>query len=382
MEYLDMLMAEIRSSNRLLSIINPDRKHETERLDRLREAFRETEYHKAGIENHAFKGAYRADMSDDEIVSNLGTRLDTSEGLIFARQLEEIDPTRYMFIHKPLTKWKEVMPIRTFTPGLDRITYRMLDHSGLAELNSPGNITEVPMADANAQEFSNKVYSWKLGYNYTAQELRRAAKAGVPLPREKVTAVEFGYQRRLQDTMFTGNSQLNLEGIINHTGVTNTQAALPATGTDRTWPGGEKTNDEIAQEVMNTTSRIRTRTFSMYGVSNMVVALNEARYNFLATTRMASGTDTTIMQYILQNSASNGIEKFVIIHDLTGQGTGSSEMMLVYPMSNDVLEANVAEQILWMPMETRGLSFIFNSEMEFGGVTVRYEIAMEQVYGI
>lgn len=384
MEYLDTLMGQIRNDSRLMSIINPDGKLTSYRLDQLKEAFREVEYVKAGVENSAFKGQYRRDMTDEEIVQRMRDtgRFDANEGLVFARQLEEIDPTRYEVLHKPLTKWKEVLPVKTFTPGIDRITYRMIDQTGNAVLNVPGNITDIPMADANALEYSNKVYSWVLGYNYTAQELRRAAVAGVPLPSEKVIAVERGYARRLQTTMFLGDSRIDLEGLINHTGVTNTQAAAPASGSDRTWPGGDKTNDEIVADITDAVSRIRQRTYGEYGERGMIVALNQARYDFIATRRMASGTDTTIMQFILNNSVSNGIEKFVVIHDLTGQGTGTTQLMIVYPMENMVLEANVAEQILWMPMENRGLSFIFNSEMEFGGLTVRYAVAMEQVYGI
>jgi len=384
MQFLNETVDYIKSDIRLMRAINPDGKFETYRMDQLREALREVEYIKAEAENSAFKGQYRVDLTDDEIIKQMeeSGRFDANEGLVFARQLEEIDPTRYEVIHKPLTKWKEVLPIKTFTPGTDRITYRLMDQTGNAVLSEPGNITDVPMADANASEFSNKIYAWVLGYFYTAQELRRAAVAGVPLPSEKVIAVERGYARRLQTTMFLGDSRIDLEGFINATGVTNTQAAAPASGSDRTWPGGDKTNDEVAKDVTDAVSRIRTRTFSEFGESGIIIALSEARFNYLATTRMASGTDTTIMQFILNNSASNGIAGFVIVHDLIGQGTGASEMLIAYPKENRVLEANVAENILWMPMENRGLSFIFSSEMEFGGVTIRYAIAMEQVYGI
>ena len=384
MRYLNQLMTRIQSDPYLMDAINPDGKYPTQRMDNLKEALREVEYKKAAIEDKAFDGQYIRGVSDKEIMENVSKRqrMDANEGLIFARQLEEIDPTRYPVIHKPLDKWKEVLPIKTFTPGTDRITYRTIDHTGLAELNDPANITEMPMANAKGEEFSNKVYSWKLGYKYSAQELRRAAKAGVPLQSEDLIAVELGYARRLQTQMFLGNATLGLGGFINATGVTNTQAALPASGTDRTWGGPDKTNDEIAKDITVAASAIRTRTYSTFGVSGLTVALNQAKYDFIANERMASGTDTTIMQFILQNSESNGISNFVIIHDLTGQGTGSSELMIVYPKDNMVLEANVAENILWMPMETRGLEFIFNSEMEFGGVTMRYAVAIEQVYGI
>ncbi len=382
MEFVNQTMAQIESSPYLLKACGIEGVWATQRYDNLKESFRSLEYRKAEIEDSSWKNVYRKDLSDKEICDIRATRMDANEGLVFARQLEEIDPTRYEVLHKPLDKWKEVLPVKTFTPGTDRITYRTIDHTGLAELNDPANITEMPMANALGAEYSNKVYSWKLGYKYTAQELRRAAKAGVPLGSEDLIAVELGYQRRLQTQMFLGNATLGLGGFINATGVTNTQAAAPAAGSSRVWGAGDKTNDEIMHDVVDAVSRIRARTYGAYGESGMTVALNQTKYDFLATERMASGTDTTIMQFILSNSATNGISNFVVIHDLTGQGTGASQLMIVYPKDNRVLEANVAEQILWMPLETRGLGFFFNSEMEFGGITMRYAVALEQVYGI
>jgi len=383
-DFLQETLDYIQNDRRLMRIVNPDGKLTPYRMDQLGEALRRVEYDKAEIENSAFKGQYNKDLSDDQIIENMekAGRFDANEGLVFARQLEEIDPTRYEVVHKPLTKWKEVLPVKTFTPGIDRITYRLMDQTGEAVLSSPGNITDVPMADANASEFSNGVFAWVLGYMYTAQELRRAAVAGVPLPSEKIIAVERGYAKRLQATMFNGDTRIGLKGFINATGVTNTQAPLGASGTDRTWPGLEKTNDEIAKDITDGASRIRVKTFGEFGESNLTVALSQSRFDFIATTRMASGTDTTIMQFILANSASNGISRFVVVHDLSDTGTGDSHLMIIYPMENRVLEANVAEQILWMPMENRGTAFIFSSEMEFGGVTVRYAIAMDQTYGI
>jgi hypothetical protein len=384
MEYLDTLMAEIKANPFIMKAINPDGKDTPYRLDQLKEQFRVIEYEKAAIENNAFKNQYSRELTDDEIVKNMekSGRFDANEGLVFARQLEEIDPTRYAVIHKPLDNWKEVLPIKTFTPGTDRITYRTIDHTGLAELTAVGNITNVPRANAKGVEFSNKVYSWALGYGYTAQELRKAAMAGVPLSTEDLIAVELGYARRLQTQMFLGNSALGLEGFINATGVTNTQAPLGASGTDRTWPGGEKTNDEIMHDVVDSVSRVRTRTYGVYGKAGMTVALSQARFDFLANERMSSGTDTSIMQYILNNSAVNGISNFVVIFELSDQGTGSSQLMIVYPKDNRVLEANVVESIIWMPMSIKGLLFNFDSEMEFGGVTMRYAVALDQTYGI
>ena len=96
---------------------------------------------------------------------------------------------------------------------------------------------------------------------------------------------------------------------------------------------------------------------------------------------MEAGTDTTIMQFVLQNDAF-GIERFEPIFEMAGIGTGSTDLALAYPMDAEVVEAQVAEQILWSPMEIKGRSFIFGSEMEFGGVVIRFPVAMQQRYGI
>jgi hypothetical protein len=369
----------------MLSKINPDGKFESYRLDQLEEAFRELEWEKKGIMKSNFKGQYRSDMSDEQILARMkeNGRLDADDGLVFARQLEEIDPRRFEVLKKPLDMWKRLLPVKTFTPGTDRITYRVRDFTGKAELNASANITEMALADATADEAFNKVYAWNLGYYYTAQELRKAAVAGISLQTDKVMSVELGYKERIQEVMFTGFSQVGLEGLFNHTGVTNTQVSAPGTGTNRTWTTAtEKTPSEIVADITGMTAEIATDTRGLYGNSNMVIALPIAQFRYLGDTRMESGTDTTIMSFILQNSQSNGIVRFEPIYEMTGIGTGSTDLCLAYPMDPTVVEAQIAENILWSPMEMKGRAFIFGSEMEYGGVVVRYPVAMTQRYGI
>jgi len=385
MSYLNRLMHDITSNPQAMHLINPDGMSSDYRMDQLRESFRELEWEKKAIIKGNFKGQYRRDMTDDQIISRMDSagRLDADDGLVFARQLEEIDPRRFEVIRKPLDVWKRVIPIKAFQPGIRNITYRVRDYSGKAELNSAANVTELALADATAQEATNRVYAWNVGYQYSSQELRQAAIAGVPLQTDKVIAVEIAYRERIQEVMFTGNTQLGLEGMFNHTGVTNTQVAAGAVNTDRTWTTATtKTPAEIVADITGMTSEIAVATRGKFGNSNMVIALPIAQFRYLGDTRMESGTDTTIMQFILQNNQSNGISRFEPVYELAGVGTGDTDLAVAYPMDPEVVEAQIAESILWSPMEIRGRAFLFGSEMEFGGVAVRYPVAMTQRYGV
>ncbi len=384
MSYIERLMDDITSNPQAMHLINPDGKHASYRMDQLRECFREGEYEKKSIMKSAFKGQYRKDQTDDQIIDAMekAGRLDSDDGLIFSRQLEEIDARRFEVIKKPLDMWKRLLPVKSFTPGTDRITYRVRDFTGLAELNTPANVTEMALADATSQEASNNVHAWNLGYTYTAQELRKAAVAGASLQMDKIQAVELGYQERIQSVMFTGNAQLGLEGLFNHTGVTNSVVADGATSTNITWTSATtKTPSEIVDDIADMTSDIAVATRGKHGFSGMTIALPIEQFKYLGTKRMEAGTDTTIMQFVLQNDAF-GVERFEPVYELAGIGTGSTDLAIAYPMDPTVVEAQIAEQILWSPMEIKGRAFLFGSEMEFGGVAIRYPVAMQQRYGI
>lgn len=351
------------------------------KMDAYSESFRQIEWEKAGIMNSALAGKYRKDQTDEEILK--GIKLDADDGLIFARQLEEIDARRFEVIRKPLDVWKRLLPVRSFAPGTDRITYRVHDYFGKAKLTSSGNVTESEIAGARAKEASNKIFSWTLAYEYTARELRQAQFAGVPLSTEDVRAVGFGYAEKIQEVMLTGDTQTGLEGIANHTGVTNTQVSTAIATGDSTWtPSTKKTPDEIVDDITGMTTEIFQATRGKYGMANMVVALPLEQLKYIGNKRMASGTDTTIAEYIMRNNAVNGIARFEPVFEFQGLGTGSTDLAMAYPFDPVVLEANIADQILWMPPQVRGKAFIFDSEMEYGGVTVRYPVAVTQRYGV
>lgn len=364
-------------------------------IRRLREQFRKLHYSKLTYhEPKIFGGLYKEGNSPGEVNNNEKyikiavkrrleeQRADTDDGLIFARQLEQIDPRRFIIKRRPLGTWRTVLPTVNVPPGIDRITYRIEDITGEAEPATVGR-TETVFVGASAKEFSNKVVAKTLGYKYTIQELHRMAFAGIPLQDRYQRAVIRGYDKSLDITMFNGDALEGLEGLINHTGVTNFEADPPGSGSDKTWAGADKTNDEKLADIRKMATRTATQSEENYNADNTDFILLLPRVPFDALgVRMAAGTDTTLRSFILAER-KYGIVDIKVIPHLAGQGTGSTDLAILMPvMDPEVSEAHVGDNIIWQPAQFRGLDIQFPSIQYHGGVVIRYPIAMTQLYGI
>jgi hypothetical protein len=387
MNEVEKIMAALRVDSYAMEAITQGHQFGAREEANLREAFREMAWTKVGFQKPGFEGVYRRDATDEEIYQvgkKRQARLDADEGLIFQRQLEEIDPRRFEMKYKPLDLWKNLVPTKAIKPGVKYITYRMYDTSGEAQLSSSGAAADMPMANAEGKEYTNPVIYTKLGYYYTAADLREAAFAGVPLPTEQLRAVDRGYKQKDYKYFMEGDSDLGLKGFLNHTSVPNTQAAAAAGGSNtRTWDGADKTPDEILADIGSKLSTvIRVNSQENFGQTGMMLGMPRAQFDKLAQTPRQSYSDTTILGFLLAEQKAYGIRDIVVIPDCAGAGTGTSDMAIMWPYDQDVVECFVNENPYWMPMQVMGLTYQFGSEKAFGGVVVRYPNAMAQIYGI
>jgi len=399
MNILDKAVQEIRSDGNFMHhfLGNQGSANATHGLNRLREEFRKIHYSKLTL--HApevYGGLYqRADSISDvnqnekfiaEAVKKRLTdlsRADADDGLIFQRQLERIDPRRFQVKYRPLGTWRQYLPIQAVEPGLERITYRIEDGTDEVEPVTVGRTGNIPYVSASTEEFYNKVVIKGLGYRYSVTELHRAAFAGVPLQDRYQRQVLRGYEKNLQKTMYNGDAAEDLEGLFNHTGVSNVLASVPGTGTDKTWAGADKTNDEKVADVRSMVTKVAVQSEENYNADNtqFILLLPRVPYDAL-NVRMATGTDVTVLEFIIANK-KYGIADIQVVPELSGIGTGSTDLAFLMPvMDNEIVEAMVGEAILWQPMERKGLDIRFPSIQYHGGVVIRYPIAMTQLYGI
>ncbi len=365
-------------------------------LKRLGEEFRRIYYqnlshHRSDI----YGGLYQKAESEQEVAKNnayilqtvkqrIGEqRADADDGQIFARQLEMIDPRRFAVKYRPRGMWRDIMPTVDVPRGLDRITYRIEDFRAQEKAITVGTQTDIPYVGASAEEYSNKIIDKGLGYQYTVMELDRAAFAGVPLQDRYQQAVMKGYEEGQDTTAFDGDVEAGIEGLINHTGVTSNLAAAPASGTDKTWAGTDKTNDEKIADIRGMITTIAVQSEENYNAerTRSVLLVPRTPYDAL-NVRMAAGTDTTVLEFILRQT-KYGIVDIKVKPQLAGQGVGGTDLAIMMPlMDNEVMEFYVSDSILWEPAQFHGLAIRFPSRQRRGGVVIRYPIAMTQLYGI
>lgn len=300
----------------------------------------------------------------------------------FERDNIMLDPREFDIKHQPFT-WRSILPIQPITPGTSEVAYRQFDTSGEADEGSvqDGSMTYV---DATGEEFFNKIAIFKKGYKETFAELRRAMFQNAPIQRFKILAVRRSYETKLQKGMMLGHG--GFAGFINSPNVPNVQAPLSLAGVNRNWgipSASDKTPTEVAADIMSMPTKVISEQQSAYGETGFRIALNADKLRFITVTKMGSdnsGSDTTIAKFVLENDPS--IEGFDLIHEMTDQGTGTTQLAICYQRVSEYLEAQIADAVIWHAPQFDDLNIKHPSEMEFGGVVNRYPLAMTQLYGI
>jgi hypothetical protein len=366
-------------------------------LANLREHLRGAHYKELSSHSPVYAGLYqRADSIEDvnrneayirktveRRIADPAYRADADDGLIFARQLEQIDPRRFEVKYRPRGMWRDILPTRDIARGMQYLTWRTEDFRAQAQPVTVGTVEDIPYVGASTEEESTYIIDKALGYRYTQMELDAAAFANVPLQDRYQKAVMYGYEEAQDNIAFGGDTERDLEGLINHTGVTNVQAAAPASGTDRKWSGTDKTNDEKVADIRGMVTKVATQSEENYNAerTRFVLLLPRTPYDAL-NVRMAAGTDTTVLEFILRQE-KYGIADIKVKPQLAGQGTGSTDLAILMPvMDSEVMEFNVSDAIIWEPAQFVGLDVRFPSRMRQGGLVIRYPIAMTQLYGI
>ena len=372
-------------------------KEESLYKDRLKEFFRAEQYSQIAVNKPEFKDLYKQDKSDKqifdeakEVKKHLDKKRFDNTGLFFERDTTYTDPTLYSLSYKPLGKWRKWFEIQNITPGEKFVRYVQLERTGQsAKLTSKGDGT-VNFIRPSAKEFLNKQEVYNAGYYFTFAEIRTAIVSnslGIEIVEATKQNALGTFDIMLHNNMILGDSEAGVTGLINAPNVPNIEASQPATGTNRTWQGGDKTKEEIIADINGMATKIINDNFSAYGESGFIIALPSAQFNYITGTPRSTTTDTTIASQILENfKAEDGspvIRGFVLLHELKGQGQGGTDMAICFrPNEGDKIKARVSEGVIFHPPTFNQLRIEYAMEQEAGGLTIMKPFSMTQLYGI
>ena len=202
-----------------------------------------------------------------------------------------------------------------------------------------------------------------IGYEYTLEELRQSQFLNRPLDARKAMNARRGYEEHAQRICFFGDALRGMEGALNNS---NIPTAASASTLDAAL-GGANPGDDSAALINEPLNAIWVDSNGTEIGDTVLVPLDHLAK--LATTRLGTVNDTTILSYILANNiytANTGQPlKIRAIPQLT-------DSLMAYSSSPDVMIYHIPLALRFLPPQLRGTKFLVPGEYKLSGVEVRY----------
>ena len=301
------------------------------------------------------------------------TNMDSAQTIFFERELEAKKARTYDVIQAPLKAF-ELIPVSSEAgAGAESIVYEQYDSTGIAKIIA-NYADDLPRANVKGKEFVSKIKSVGNSYGYSIQEIRAAQFAGKSLSERQAVAAARAQREEWNRIAFYGDSEHGLQGWI---GASNVPSATVVDGATNESEWDEKTNEEIVADVRSILNDIVDVTNGAEEPDTLVMPIKQ--YSKIATTRMADGTDTTILGFLKQAFPTVSFEW---ANELKGSFPGDSDGMIAYRRDPETMTLEMPVMFEQLEAQERGLEIIVPCHSRVGGVIVYYPMAQSQKYGI
>lgn len=326
---------------------------------------------------------------DAEIAATFGDRaseffVDAQVGRAFLTpQLYRIETQVYMRRY-PNADLVGLIPINTDGDMWDVGTvFYSMDEVGKAEFLS-GKGFDMPYASTLMDQKSRGFHLAGIGYEWSTQELQRAAKLGRSLPTDKAAAARKAAQFFKRSVAMTGRtpgaatSEKGWTGFVNDPNVP--AANVAATGTGSTTPWANKNPDQISADIWGAVNAVETQTKETHTATTVALPTQKLRY--IEQTRMTDGNGT-ILDYIRGNRDGGENITFKSIRELAGAGASGTDRMAAYDSSEEVVQFHLPGDHEFLPaFQKSSMTYEVGGIMNVGGTEVRLPKAMTYRDGI
>ena len=246
------------------------------------------------------------------------------------------------------------------------------DSVGSAEFLTAGAF-DMPYASSKMSQATRNFHMAGIGYEWNTQEMQRAAKQGRALSSDKAQAAVLASDRFIYGIAMTGKNPAGVvekgwTGFINNGSAPSAQVAADGTGSSRLWSA--KTPDQILRDINEALTSVETGTGETH-IANTLV-LPTTRYNYIATTPRASGSDMTILAYLLANNVAGQTLQIKKSRELETAGTGSTTRMVAYDNNPQVIKFHLPGPHTFLPaFQKSSLVYEVAGIMNVGGCEIR-----------
>lgn len=305
------------------------------------------------------------------VLGLLGCRWDDKFTAVLEKELEYVKTQTYDIVY-PEMKARQLIPVSNEAdPGAETITYRQWDEFGMAQIISNYG-DDLPLIDALVEEFQQKVKGLGAAYQWSIQDIRRAAMSGIPLDQRRARAARRSIEQQIENIAALGNTAAGLRGFAKHP---NVPLVAPDTGTWST-----ATADQIIGDMNKLATSIVTTNKETFLPDTLV--LDISRYNLISTKRISTtgDTHTTVLEaWLRSNPWVRNVGTWYKLATADAAGTGPR--LVCYKRDPEVLTLEIPQEFEQMPPQAKNLAFQVPVHARIGGVIVYYPIAMAYMDG-
>jgi len=312
------------------------------------------------------------------------TNLDANESVFFGRELESIKSQSYD-IKYPQFKATTYIPVSTEAgEGAETITYRQFNQVGIAKIIS-NYADDLPRSDVFGKEFSNVVRSIGDSYGYNIQEIKASQMVGKSLDVRRANSARRANDQKLDNIAWNGDAESGLIGLLTSPNIPSAVVPAGETSTFVPWIGANsKTPFEILQDMNDAVTRIVDNSNGVEMPNTMLMPI--AQLSKIRTTKLDTGTDTTILQFFMANHPEIQTVDFVTqlkdVSPAPSGGAAPTNILLTYDRSPDVVTLEIPSPYQQLAPQAKGLEFVVNATSRTGGVIVYYPLALDIAEGI
>lgn len=290
----------------------------------------------------------------------LTPQLHRIETEVYQRKYPSFDFGQFMFVDTSGDMW-----------DVGTVFYSM-DSVGRAQFLS-GKAFDMPYADTLMDQHTHAFHLAGIGYEWTVQEMQRAAKLGRALSSDKAMAADQSAQAFLYSVAMTGRtpgaaaSEKGWTGLINNASVPSAQVANDGTGPSRLWSA--KTPDLILRDINEAVNAVQSGTSETHMANTLL--LPTSRYNYIANTRLTD-TGTSILAFLRANNIAGESLTIRPSRSLETAGTGNSTRMVAYDNSREVVRFHLPGPHEFLPPFQKGsMTYEVGGIMNVGGTEIR-----------
>lgn len=337
----------------------------------------------ATVQLDGVSGSYTFDgkniqLDSAVVIAMANGTMDADGAVFFQRQLEKIKAKSYD-VRYPELKARSLFPVSNEGgDGIQNITYRTYDAVGSAQIiNAYAN--DLPRADVTGKEVSIPVRSVGTSYGYNIDEIRASQLTGAGLDQRRANAASKSNEITVNQVAFYGDQASGLPGFFSNPNIPVGNAPDYGNGTEFV----NKTPEEILRDINGIFSDVFEST-NMVETANTLL-LPPQQWSHIMTTPRSAGTETTIAQYIVNNSPFlSSIESIIPLNECSAAINPklTTDAMVAYDRNPDKLELEIPVELQWLPMQQKNLEFVIPGRSRLAGLNVYYPMSISIVTGI